>query len=220
MLVRAHDEQGQALSNEQLLAHLNILLVAGHETTTNLAAWLLYLLAIHPRYGARVDAELEATLDGRDMLNTSEAVRGLPVLTNAIRETGRLQPPVMFLPRGVLMDVDFSGRKVRVGTPTFLAIAAGHRLPTVFVQPDMFDPDRFAPPREEDRRHPYALATFGGGPRVCLGVNLAHIEVKVLAAYVRQHFRLTPIPGLEIKTTDGVMQCLPEGIRVWVDSLS
>src|SRR5262245_26278653 len=50
MLVRARDEQGNALSDEQLIAHTNILLVAGHETSTSLSAWLLYLLSQHPEY--------------------------------------------------------------------------------------------------------------------------------------------------------------------------
>jgi len=55
----ARDEQDQALSDEQLLAHVNILLVAGHETTTTLGAWVLYLVAAEPGVGERVDAELD-----------------------------------------------------------------------------------------------------------------------------------------------------------------
>lgn len=216
VLVQARDEQGRALSDEQLLAHVNILLVAGHETTTNLAAWLLYLLATHPQFGLRVDEELGEQRGRPDEPITSEAVRGLPVLTNAIRETGRLKPPVMFLPRVVLTEFEFGGYFVPAGTPVFLAIAAGHRLATVFTDPDTFDPDRFFPPREEDKRHPYALVTFGGGPRICLGLNLAHMEVKALVADVRRRYRLIPVSGREIAQIDGVVQCLPDGIRVRV----
>jgi cytochrome P450 len=80
MLVAARDEQGQALSDEQLLAHVNILLVAGHETTTTLGAWLLYLLAAEPAIGARIDAELAAVLGDPDAPLTPEALRSLPVL--------------------------------------------------------------------------------------------------------------------------------------------
>ena len=220
MLVRARDEQGQALSDEQLLAHVNILLVAGHETTTTLGAWLLYLLAAHPEYGARIDAELAATLGGPNAPLTSEAVRGLPVLTNAIREAGRLQSPVLLLPRGVLTDVEFGGYTLPAGTPVFLAIAAGHRLPTVFTDPDTFDPDRFAPPREEDKRQPHALVTFGGGRRICIGVNFAQVEVKALVAEVRRRYRLTPIPGREIVQFGGIVQFLPTGIPVRVEALA
>jgi cytochrome P450 len=184
-----------------------------------LGAWLLYLLARHPEYGARLDAELAATLGGAEAPLTSDSVRALPVLANAVREAGRLQSPVLLLPRGVLSAFEFGGYSVPAGTHVFLAIGAGHRLPRVFADPDTFDPDRFLPPREEDRRNPYALATFGGGPRICLGINFAQVEVMALAAHVRRTYTLTPLPGLEITQIGGIIQTLPEGIRVNVRPL-
>jgi cytochrome P450 len=213
MLVSARDESGNSLSDEQLLAHVNILLVAGHETTTTLGAWVLYLLSRTPEYAARVDAELVSVLGDGPV--TSESLHTLPLLSAAIREAGRLQSPVLLLPRGVLSDFEFAGRFVEAGTHVFVAIAAGHRLPSAFKDPDRFDPDRFLPPREEDRRSPYALATFGGGPRICLGINFAQVEVMALTAHVRRHVHLQatdrPIPQF-----GGILPTLPEGIRVRV----
>jgi cytochrome P450 len=141
-------------------------------------------------------------------------------LANAVREAGRLQSPVQLLPRGVLSAFEFGGYSVRAGTQVFLAIGGGHRLPTVFADPDAFDPDRFLPPREEDRRNPYALATFGGGPRICLGINFAQVEVMALAAHVRRAYVLAPLPGLPIPQIGGIVQTLPEGIRVNVRPLT
>ena len=141
------------------------------------------------------------------------------MLAAAIREAGRLHPPVMLLPRGVLAPVEFGGYVVAPGTPVFLVVAAGHRLPTVFAEPDRFDPDRFLPPREEDRRQPYALVTFGGGPRICLGINFAQVEVTALAAHVRRRFRLSPIPGRAIPQVGGIVQSLPEGLAARVQPL-
>ena len=62
MLVQARDNQGNTMSNEQLIAHVNILLVAGHETSTSLSAWLLYLLNQNPDYTKRVMDEQNALL--------------------------------------------------------------------------------------------------------------------------------------------------------------
>jgi retinoid hydroxylase len=219
MLVAARDEQGQALSDEQLLAHVNILLVAGHETTTTLGAWLLSVLAREPAIGARIDAELSHVLGDTDAPLTPEAARNLPLLAAAIREVGRLYPPVLLLPRGVLAPVDLGGYTISPGTPVFLVVAAGHRLPTVFADPERFDPDRFLPPREEDRRQPYGLVTFGGGPRICLGINFAQVEVTALAAHVRRHYRLAPIPGRTITQIGGIVQSLPDGIPARVEPL-
>ena len=121
-------------------------------------------------------------------------------------------PPTLLLPRGVLAPVEFGGYVVTPGTPVFLVVAASHRLPTVFADPERFDPDRFLPPREEDKAAPYALVTFGGGPRICLGINFAQLEVTALAAHVRRHYQLSPIPGRAIRQIGGIVQMLPDGI--------
>jgi retinoid hydroxylase len=212
MLVSARDEQGNSLSDEQLLAHVNILLVAGHETTTTLGAWVLYLLARHPDFAKRLDTELASVLGDKPL--TSDSLHALPILTAAIREAGRLQSPVLLLPRGVLSDFEFGGRFVAAGTHVFVAIAGGHRLASVFKDPNTFDPDRFLPPREEDRRNPYALATFGGGPRICLGINFAQVEVMALTAHVRRHLSIEPASDEPIAQVGGILPTLPDGIRV------
>jgi cytochrome P450 len=110
-----------------------------------------------------------------------------------IREAGRLYSPVINVPRGVVQEFEFDGYTVPAGTQVRLALAAGHRLPDVFADPECFDPDRFLPPREEDRRQPYSLVTFGGGPRVCIGINFAQIEVKALVAHVLPRYSLEPV---------------------------
>jgi cytochrome P450 len=119
-------------------------------------------------------------------------LRGARVLDAFIREAGRLYSPVLNVPRGVVQDFEFAGYTVPMGTHVRLALAASHRLPTIFANPEVFDLDRFLPPREEDRL-PYALVTFGGGPRVCIGINFAQIEVKALVAHVLPRYTLTPV---------------------------
>jgi cytochrome P450 len=198
MLVRARDEQGRALSDAQILGHVNILLVAGHETSTSLSTWLLYLLATHPGYLARVRTELDALPGDAETPLTLDAIRGLHVLGNAVTEAGRLYPPAGNVPRGVLREFEFAGYTIPAGARVIYSIAASHRLPAVFADPERFDPDRFAPPREEDKRTPYGLVTFGGGPRICIGINFAQVEIKALAAHVLRAYTLEPLPGQDI----------------------
>jgi cytochrome P450 len=187
MIVRARDDNDQPLSDVQIMAHLNILLVAGHETTTTLGAWVLAMLATEHDHRARILAELDAVL-GDVTEPTVEQLRALPLLDNFIKETGRLHSPVFNVPRGVLSDFEFAGYRVPVGSPVRLCLAAGHRLPSVFANPETFDPDRFASPREEDKKQPYSLVTFGGGVRICIGINFANIETKALAVHALRHF--------------------------------
>ena len=128
MLVRARDDHGHALSDEQLIAHTNILLVAGHETSTSLSAWLLYLLSQHPDYAQRVLDEQDALL-ARDAEPTLEAVKRMKLLEHALSEAERLYPPVSNGPRGVLEDFEFGGYRVPAGTHVFYSIAGAHMHP-------------------------------------------------------------------------------------------
>ena len=196
MLVRARDDQGNALSDEQLIAHTNILLVAGHETSTSLSAWLLYLLSQHPGYAQRVLDEQDALL-ARDAEPTLEAIKRMKLLEHALSEAERLYPPVSNGPRGVLEDFEFGGYHVPAGTHVFYSIAGAHNIPTIFADPDRFDPDRFAPPREEHKT-PYALVGFGGGPRICIGINFAQVEIKALISHLLRNYQLELVPDQQI----------------------
>ncbi len=214
MIVRARDEEGRALSDQQLLAHVNILLVAGHETTTTLGAWALYLLATRPEQCDQLEAEVETLLGSSQMPVNVEATRAMKKLDNFIKEVGRLYPPVINVPRGVVRDFEFAGYRIPAGAQIRLALGASHLLPHVFAEPHRFDPDRFTPPREEDRQTPYSLVTFGGGPRICIGINFAQIETKVLLAHVLRHYRLEAVEGQHLAHAGHWTAVLPNGIHL------
>jgi cytochrome P450 len=216
MIVHAHDDQGVALTDDEVLAHLYILLVAGHETTTTLAAWTLYLLATEPGQRARVEDELNTQLSGSSAPLTVEAARNLHRLDLFIRETGRLHSPVQNVPRGVLQDVEFAGCTIPAGAQARVSLAGCHRMARYFANPDLFDPDRFASPREEDRKSPYALVTFGGGPRLCIGVNFANIEVKAIATDVLRKFELTPSASQRPFEIGFITEMMPSGMPMAV----
>lgn len=197
LLVQARDEQGRVLSDEQIIAHINILLVAGHETSTSVGTWLLYLLCQHPHYAQRVHAEQEGLLD-HDREPTLKAIKRMKVLDNALSEAERMYPPIAVGPRGVLEEFVFNGYAIPAGTYIGYAIAATHLLPGIFAEPERFDPDRFSPPREEHKKTPYALVGFGGGPRICIGINFAKIELKLMVTHILRQYDLKLVPNQEI----------------------
>jgi retinoid hydroxylase len=212
LIVHARDDEGNGLTNQEVLGHLYILLVAGHETTTTLAAWTLYYLATRDDDRQRIAAELAAAPAPLSM----ETMRAVPTLDAFIREVGRLHSPVQVVPRGVLEDVEFGGYVVPVGANVRVAVAACHRLPQYFADPDRFDLDRFLPPRDEERKTPYALVTFGGGPRLCIGINFANLEVKALAVQVLGAFTLTsPVHGAPVDV-GFITTTIPSGLPMRV----
>ena len=66
-------------------------------------------------------------------------------------------------------------------------INAAHRDPAIWTNPDIFDPERFSPERNEGNI-PFSLVGFGGGLRVCVGYAFAQLEMKILLSYLLRHY--------------------------------
>lgn len=208
LLARATDTEGHLLTHEQILGHAETLLIAGHETTASLAAWSLYLLASHPAYERRLLHELALHPPAHLTLHD------MPVLSRVLNEAERLYPPIPNAPRGLLRDVQFDHQLLPAGTMVLYSAAATHLLPNIWTDPTSFDPDRFAPPREEHRATPYALVGFGAGPRVCIGRTLARVELGLLLARAVQRYRLSLVPGQTLVQRYGVTNRPLRGIRL------
>jgi cytochrome P450 len=121
---------------------------------------------------------------------------------------------VLTVPRGAAEDFEFAGTHVPAGTMVRLSLAGAHRLPHVFEDPERFDMDRFLPPREEDKKTPYSLVTFGGGTRVCIGQHFAQVEAKALAAHVLHRYALEPVSAAPPLYGGFITAILPGGIRM------
>ncbi len=219
LLVNARSAQGEAMSDEQIIAHVNILLVAGHETSTSLSAWLLYLLNQHPDYTQRILAEQEAIL-GTKADPGLEDIKRMKVLENALSEAERMYAPVANGPRGVVEGFEFNGYSVPAGVFLFYSIIGSHMLPNIFQNPTQFDPDRFAAPREEQKKNPYALVGFGGGPRICIGINFAQVEIKAMISHILRNYKFELVPRQDIFQVYGVTGGPAYGIEMNFKSLS
>ncbi|MGH2347020.1 MAG: cytochrome P450, partial [Chloroflexota bacterium] len=208
------DEQGRPLSDDQIIAHADTLLIAGHETSASLGAWALYLLVQQPEYVDRVlDEFYRAASEGR---TARTLTRDMPLLDRALSEAERLYPPIPNAPRGACRDLYFGEHLLPAGTLVLYSAAASHLLPSIWRAPTVFDPDRFAPPREEHKRVPYALVGFGGGPRVCIGKTLARAELMLFLAHALRRYQLTVTPGQPIAQRYGVTNRPLHGIRMQV----
>jgi sterol 14-demethylase len=160
---------------------------AGHHTSAGTAAWLLVELLRQPPLLARVVAELDALYaDGRAV--SYQALREIPQLEHAVKETLRLHPPLIWLPRTALVDFAYGDWVVPKGTIVAMSTALSHEDPDCFAEPRRFDPDRFAPPRDEEARHPWAYLPFGGGRHRCLGSHFALMQQKAIWSVLLRRF--------------------------------
>lgn len=197
------------LSDGLIRDQLLTMLIAGHDTSTALLAWALYLLGAHPDAMARARAEVDAVL-GRRMPAIEHAAQ-LPYLDRVVKETLRLYPPIHLGTRTAAMDLEFNGYRIPAGARVLYSIYLTHRDPRYWPDPDRFDPERFAP-ESSKARAPYTYVPFGGGPRICIGFAFAEAEVKIVLARLLQQFKLTftghpvhPHMGATLEPRPGVM---------------
>ncbi|MFN2274939.1 MAG: cytochrome P450 [Anaerolineales bacterium] len=180
---------GSPAPDEVILALVMGLVFAGHETTAGHASWGLVRLLQHPEYLGRVQQEIDRAL-GTDPVLAQENLRDLDHLDWALRETERTDPVARLLIRTTMLDVEVDGYMIPKGWTVFLSPAVSHKMPEIFSEPQRWDPMRYSPGREEDRRHPYALTGFGGGPHKCLGMNFAYTEMKVIFSLLLARYDL------------------------------
>ncbi|HEU4324336.1 MAG TPA: cytochrome P450 [Roseiflexaceae bacterium] len=188
---------GGPADNETVIALMMGLLFASHETTAGQAAWTVIELLRNPEYQALVHTEIErhlprgAALDARSM-------RALEHVYWAVHEVERLHPSANMLMRVADEPIDVGDYQIPAGWTVLVSAGVAHRLPQIFKDPERFDPLRYAPGREEDRKHGYSLIGFGGGRHKCAGMNFANNEMMVITALLFQQFELellTPNPG-------------------------
>lgn len=192
-LIRAHDEDGNSLNDQDLVGHATLLFGVGHETTASNLIWTLFLLAQHPQVQADLLDELTNVLHGD--VPTVAQFEKLPLLDAVVKESLRLLPPGAFSMREAQHPFEFRPYPpLPKGTfITFSQYVTHHR-------PDLYqDPDKFIPQRWETiKPNAYEYIPFGAGPRMCLGMGFAFMEVKVALSLILQRYRLA----------------LPEGVRL------
>lgn len=212
-LARPHQESGQesprrpqgqkrVMTEDEIVGQAFIFLLAGYETSSNTLAFVCYLLAIHPDCQSTLQREVDDFFtrhDSPDYTNVQE----LKYMDMVISEALRLYPPGFRFARDVDQDCVVNGQFLPKGAT--LEIPAGflHYDPEHWPDPEKFIPERFTPEAKANR-HPFVYLPFGAGPRSCVGMRLAQLEIKMALVHVFRRFNIvacseTKVP-LELKS--------------------
>uniref|UniRef100_A0A8D0GZC8 Cytochrome P450 family 4 subfamily B member 36 n=1 Tax=Sphenodon punctatus TaxID=8508 RepID=A0A8D0GZC8_SPHPU len=210
ILLFAKDEKGVKLSDEDLRAEVDTFMFEGHDTTASGISWILYCLAQHPEHQQRCREEIKDILGDRDTIQ--DDLGEMRYTTMCIKEGLRLYPPVYVMSREISQPLTFpDGRTLPKGALVGLYLYAMHRNPTVWKDPEVYDPLRFTPENSANR-HSFAFMPFSAGPRNCIGQQFAMNEIKVVLALTLLRFELSPdlekipipIPQLVIRSKNGI----------------
>jgi cytochrome P450 len=179
-------ETGQGMNDTELHDEIMTLFFAAYEDVANAIAWTCYLLSQNPQVEDRLRAEINEVLGGRAA--TAADLRDLPYVSMLVNEVLRLYPTTWSLLREAVQDDQIDGFHIPADSMILMDCYLTHRLPQYWPHPERFDPERFSPERSAGRPR-FAYFPFGGGPRQCIGNELALMEIKMILIRMVQLYR-------------------------------
>jgi cytochrome P450 len=188
----AQSEEGERFTDQEIIDHMIFLMMAAHDTTTSTLTTMMYLLARHPEWQERLRAR--ATALGKAQLEYDDLDQ-LEELSWTMREALRLTPPLTSMPRMCIKDTVFQGYEIPAGMMVGVYPIHVHYMPSLWTDPTRFDPERFSPARQEDKRHAFAWVPFGGGAHMCIGQHFATLQVKAIMHQMLLRYRWSIAPG-------------------------
>ncbi|KAI9366821.1 cytochrome P450 [Zopfochytrium polystomum] len=188
-ILEARDEKGGQISEEEVSDNVITMLFAGYDTTSNALTTLLHVLtALLPHAHL---ATLRAEIASLPAQPTEAQLNALPHLDAVYKELLRCYNPVTAFFRLATSDAELGGQAVPKGTTLHVSLFGTMRDPRVYREPEAFDVGRWLEGGEAagaGSAGAAAWAPFSVGPRMCLGFQLARMEIKVFTFQLLRHF--------------------------------
>ncbi|KAF8629180.1 hypothetical protein AX17_005765 [Amanita inopinata Kibby_2008] len=234
LLVKANASEnvGTKLTEEEMLAQMRTILLAGHETSATSMCWVLLELARHPDVQDRLRQEIRTTemvIKARgDTDFAATDMENMPYLNAVLKESMRYHPALYqnyrqavhddILPLSKPIETStgmINNIPIARGTKVILSIAAYHRNKEIFGEDaDVYNPDRWLKPSDGSKKGPSVgmfsnLLTFSGGVRSCIGWKFALYEMQALTIEIVNNFQLSPTPDIERLRREACLVMLP-----------
>ncbi|PVD36407.1 hypothetical protein C0Q70_03390 [Pomacea canaliculata] len=189
------------LTTTEILGLTSGMVGGGVGPTASALGFTLHCLAVHPRHQEKLWQEVQDVC-GVEGVFTIDQVRQIDYLDQVINESLRLYPVAPGVARTCSEDCVVNGVQFRAGTEVRLMGITQYMDPEIYPDPLTFKPERFS---KDELRHPGSWLPFGGGPRMCVGIRLAQLQLKVAIIKLLQNF--------EISTSDLTQDPLPVALR-------
>ncbi|XP_073969046.1 probable cytochrome P450 6a13 [Rhodnius prolixus] len=179
------------LSDDQITGHAVSFLTAGFDTTAMTILFTLYELSRNPEIQEKVREEILREMEQSGSL-TYDALKEMHFLEQCIKESLRMYPPAQMLSRVCTIQYTFpNGITIEPGQSVFIPVMAVHNDPKYYPEPRVFRPERFDP----DNTIPAcAYLPFGNGPRMCIAMRFAMLEIKYCITTLLRTYIVTLSP--------------------------
>jgi cytochrome P450 len=197
MLLAARDEDdGAAMTDEQIRDEALTLFLAGHETTANALTWTWLLLSQNPEKEAKLHAEIDRLLGDRSP--TIDDIPHLKFIEAVLAESMRLYPPAWAIGRLSVEEHEIRDYKIPVGALILISPYVTHRDSRYWPQPTEFIPERWEAQSIKEAGQKNVYFPFGGGIRRCIGESFAWTEGILLIATLARKWKLSLVPNQKI----------------------
>ncbi|KAJ8771857.1 hypothetical protein K2173_027034 [Erythroxylum novogranatense] len=184
-LMQMKDEEGNRLSDQEVLDNIVNLIVAGYETTAVASMWAMYYLAKYPDVLKRLREEnIAINQMKKEGFITIEDVSKLNYTNKVVEETIRMANVAAIIFRLATREVEYKGYTIPKNWKVLLWIRYLHTNPENFDDPICFNPDRW-----NEAARPGTYQVFGGGHRICAGNMLARIELALFLHHLSIGYR-------------------------------
>lgn len=177
------------ITMEQATAQAFFYFVAGYETTSTTLTFCIYELSQNLEIQKKARQEVTEVLQRHNNAFSYDGVNEMSFVEKVIKETLRKWPPSASVQREAAANFKVPNSKVVIekGCPVMVPVYGIHHDPSIYPEPEKFDPSRFDDDQVE-KRHQFAFLPFGEGPRVCPGVRFSLLETKVCLAKLLSSF--------------------------------
>ncbi|XP_041504190.1 cytochrome P450 3A13-like [Microtus oregoni] len=189
-------EYHKALSDMEIMAQSITFIIAGYETTSTTLSFIMYLLSTHSDVQKKLQHEIDLAIPEKAPA-TYEVLQEMEYLDMVVSEALRLYPVSDRIRRTSKKDAEINGMLIPKGTVVIIPVFTLHRDPKYWPEPEQFRPERFSK-ENKDRINPCTYLPFGYGPRNCIGMRFALINVKLAIVKILQNFSVLPCEETEI----------------------
>ena len=195
------EKTGEVIDEESVAAHAVSLYIDGTETSSITLNFIGYNLAAHPEIQEKLRKEVNSTIEKHGGL-TFEALKDMTYMNQVINESQRLYSALGFLHKKCTDELELEGSdgltyRIKPGTDIVISIFGLHTDPKYWINPDVFDPERFNNDRKETIEK-MTFLPFGEGPRICVGMRMALLQMKACLATLLSNYKLELSPRTQV----------------------
>ncbi|XP_053974845.1 cytochrome P450 9e2-like [Hylaeus volcanicus] len=202
VMIDLDKSEGKTLDDEQLTADALSFYLDGYETSSITLSFVGYQLATHPDVQEKLRNEITSTIAKHGGTLTFDALKDMTYMDQVISESQRLFPAVGVISKQCTEEFELQGSdglcfRVKPGTVISIPIYALHTDPEYWPDPQVFDPERFSNDRKQSIQK-MTFLPFGEGPRICLGMRIAILQMKACIATLVRSYKLELSPKTQL----------------------